>query len=80
MPYFSIASAYVIRGKRAGAPAARFAPERADQPFGERDDVSGGDERRLDVDLRELGLAVLAQVFVAEAARDLEVAVEARPP
>ncbi len=35
-------------------------------------------ERRLDVDLRELGLAVRAQVLVAEAARDLEVAVEAR--
>ena len=41
-------------------------------------DVLGADERRLEVDLGELGLAVGAQVFVAEAARDLEVAVEAR--
>ena len=36
--------------------------------------VSGARERHLDVDLRELGLAVGAQVLVAEAARDLEVA------
>ena len=35
-------------------------------------------ERHLDVDLRELGLAVGAQVLVAEAPHDLEVAVEAR--
>ena len=39
--------------------------------------VSTRRERHLDVDLRELGLAVGAQVFVAEAARDLEVLVEA---
>ena len=38
---------------------------------------SCADERRLDVDLRELRLAVGAQILVAEAARDLEVAVEA---
>ena len=35
-------------------------------------------ERDLDVHLRELGLAVGAQVLVAEAARDLEVAIHAR--
>ena len=35
-------------------------------------------KRQLDVDLRELGLAIGPQVFVAEAAHDLEVAVEAR--
>ena len=35
------------------------------------------EERGLDVDLRELGLAVGAQVLVAEALRDLVVAVEA---
>jgi hypothetical protein len=35
-------------------------------------------EAHLDVDLRVLGLAVCAQVLVAHAARDLEVAVEAR--
>src|SRR3989454_4794887 len=34
--------------------------------------------RRLEVDLRELRLAVIAQILVAEAARQLEVAVEAR--
>ena len=37
-----------------------------------------GEERGLDIDLRELGLAVGAQVFVAEALGDLVVAVEAR--
>ena len=36
------------------------------------------EERGLDVDLRELGLAVGAQVLVAEALGDLVVAVEAR--
>ena len=35
-----------------------------------------GRERHLDVDLRELGLAIGAQVLVAEALDDLEVAVE----
>ena len=35
-------------------------------------------ERHLDVDLRELELAVGAQVLVAEAAHDLEVAIRAR--
>ena len=36
------------------------------------------DEGHLEVELRELGLAVGAQVLVAEAAGDLEVALEAR--
>jgi hypothetical protein len=36
------------------------------------------DERHLHVELRELRLAIGAQVLVAEAARDLEVAVESR--
>ena len=36
------------------------------------------DEAHLDVDLRELGLAVEPEIFVAEAAHDLEVAVHAR--
>ena len=35
------------------------------------------DEAHLEVELGELGLAVAAQVLVAEAARDLEVAVDA---
>ena len=42
-----------------------------------RHDVLVLDERHLDVELGELGLAVGAQVLVAEAAGDLEVAVEA---
>ena len=37
-----------------------------------------GHERHLDVDLRELGLAIEAEILVAEAAHDLEVAVVAR--
>ena len=41
---------------------------------------SSVDERHLDVELGELGLAVGAQVLVAEAARDLVVALEARRP
>ncbi len=40
--------------------------------------VVDADERHLEVELRELELAVGAQVLVAEAARDLEVALEAR--
>ena len=36
-----------------------------------------GDERHLAVDLGELGLAVGAEVFIAEALHNLEVAVEA---
>ena len=40
-------------------------------------DVVRRDERHLDVDLGELGLAVGAQVLVAEAAGDLEVAFDA---
>ena len=41
-------------------------------------DLELGQERRLDVDLRELGLAVGAQILVAIALADLVVAVEAR--
>ena len=41
------------------------------------DDVVLLDERHLEVELRELGLAVGAQVLVAKAARDLEVALVA---
>ena len=37
-----------------------------------------GRERDLDVDLRELGLPIGAQILVAEAADDLEVAIDAR--
>ena len=50
---------------------------RAIRPFHDAIDVLLVDERHLDVDLRELGLAVEAQILVAEAAHDLEVAIEA---
>ena len=42
-------------------------------PLDQRDDVLALDEAGLDVDLRELRLAVGAQVFVAEALGDLEI-------
>src|SRR3954452_4891072 len=41
-------------------------------------DLFLGQEGSLDIDLRELRLAIRAQVFVAEALHDLVVAVEAR--
>src|SRR5690606_601599 len=53
-------------------------PEPEDEPLADLEDVVLADEAHLDVDLRELGLAVAAQIFVAEAADDLEVAVVAR--
>ena len=53
-------------------------PQRRHQPLDHALDVVLDDEGHLEVDLRELGLAVEAQVLVAEAAHDLEVAVEAR--
>ena len=43
-------------------------------------DVVGVGEAHLDVELHELELAVGAQVLVAQAARDLVVAVETRRP
>ena len=49
----------------------------ADHALEHRADLLLGQERGLDVDLRELGLAVGAQVLVAEALGDLVVAVEA---
>ena len=48
-----------------------------DQAIDDLDDILGGHERHFDVDLGEFGLAVGAQVFVAEAAGDLHVAVHA---
>src|SRR5262249_25465582 len=48
-----------------------------DQALHQRQEIVAVQERRLDVDLGELGLPVLAQIFVAEAANDLEVALEA---
>ena len=48
-----------------------------EESFDDGKDDFGAREGDLQVDLRELGLAVGAQVFVAEAARDLEILVEA---
>src|SRR5436190_6065308 len=53
-------------------------PQRSQQAFGQRYDIALRDERRLDVYLRELRLAVNSQVLIPEAARDLEIAIEAR--
>ena len=51
---------------------------RGDQDLHRRGDVLVVDERHLDVELGELGLTVGAEVLVAEAAGDLEIAVEPR--
>ena len=52
-------------------------PQLDDESLHHLEDVVLLDEAHLDVDLGELGLAVEAQVLVAEAAHDLEVPVEA---
>ena len=51
-----------------------------EQPLVDLDQVVDVDEGHLDVELRELGLAVGAGRLVAEAARDLVVALEAGRP
>ena len=56
----------------------RFLPQGRQHGFDEPEDILHSHERRLDVDLRELRLAVVAQVLVAKAARDLEIAIEPR--
>jgi len=53
-------------------------PQRGHQTFHHSLHVLLDDEAHLEVDLGELGLPVLAQIFVAEAADDLEVAIEPR--
>ena len=58
--------------------AADVLPEGDHQPLDDVLHVLFDDEAHLDVDLRELGLAVEPEIFVAEAAHDLEVAVHAR--
>ena len=50
----------------------------ADQLFHQLHDLFLAHERSLDIELRELRLALGAQVLVAEAAHDLIVAIEAR--
>ena len=54
-----------------------LAHQRREQLLEELEDVFLRREAHLQVELRELGLAVGAQVLVAQAARDLEVALEA---
>ena len=69
-----------VRHARETSPGRRAPPRataRRSSPSLSAHDVLRRDERRLDVDLRELRLTVLPQILVAEAARDLEVAVEA---
>ena len=58
--------------------AEHFLEQVARERFHQRADRLLAEERGLDVDLRELGLPVGAQVLVAEALDDLVVAVEAR--
>ena len=48
------------------------------QPLDQRPDIACVDKAHLQVELGKLGLAVSPQVFVAEAARDLEIAFDAR--
>ena len=48
--------------------AEHLLPEPHDEPLDHVEDVVLVDERHLDVDLGELGLAIEAQVLVAEAA------------
>ena len=77
-PKRRIASAYVRRGSGSAIVSPEHAlPNLAHAAFHHRDDVVLLHERHLDVDLRELRLAVGALVLVAEAARDLHVAPEA---
>ena len=58
--------------------AERFREHRAEEVLHELADFELGEERRLDVDLRELGLPIGTQVLVAKTLDDLVVAVEAR--
>ncbi len=60
--------------------AERGLPHGSNQPFEHREEIILVDEAHLDVDLRELGLAIETAVLVAEAAHDLEVAVVAGAP
>ena len=78
-PKRPIASANVRRGNGSGSSTPRHVFHRcAYRPSIDVEHVLLAHERHLEVDLRVLGLAVGAQVLVAQAARELEVAVEAR--
>ena len=71
----------MAQAPEAAAPASGPRPPRraaATSPSINRKIGGPSEERHLEVDLRELGLAVGAQVLVPEAARDLIVAIDAR--
>ena len=76
-PYFAIASAYGMRRNGVGTCDADLLEHLDDERLDEAEDQVDVRERDLDVHLRELGLPVGAQVLVAEALHDLEVAVGA---
>ena len=75
---FAIASAYDMRGNGIVMSRPISLEDVAHQRLDDAEDRLRPRERHLDVDLRELGLAVGAQVLVAEALADLHVAVDAR--
>ena len=58
--------------------AVELLPQTLEEAFGDGDDIILANKGHLNVDLRELGLAVGAQILVAEAAGDLEIAVKTR--
>ena len=66
-----------MRGKGVGSVTPAAAKPAAQKLLHHCEDMLAAREAHLQIDLRELKLAVGAQVFVAEAAGDLEVAVEA---
>ena len=84
LPYLPIDSSNGICGKRpVGKRVVEIDPEdllpdAEDQPLHRLEDVVLVDEAHLDVDLRELGLAIETQRLVPEALDDLEVLFEAR--
>ena len=71
-----MASSYESRGNGVAICFLGREEELGHQPLDDLEHVVGLDEAHLEVDLRELGLAIAAQVLVAEALDDLEVPVE----
>ena len=79
LPYLAIASAYFNRGIGVAMSTPMHVLKTSTvKLLHHAENVVDLDERHLHVELRELGLAVGAEVFVPQAAGDLEVAVEAR--